>query len=112
MAGARLSTTTPIRQRAEARSRFFTSPIQQSIVLAVQVFTLEFDRKDKNTGAEGLLTFLVNLVTGHAGVAYPALVSTEPPDSPPQVTEIFGDYPTNEVCVITSETGQSGRRSL
>ena len=71
MAGARLSTTTPIRQRNRSMfEAFYVS--DRSNVLAVQVFTLEFDRKDKNTGAEGLLTFLVNLVTGNAGVAYRA----------------------------------------
>ena len=49
-------------------------------------------KRTRTSGAEGLLTSLVSLVAGHAGVAFPTLADLASWLSP-HVTEIFGDYP-------------------
>ena len=49
-------------------------------------------KRTRTSGAEGLLTSLVSLVAGHAGVAFLTLADLASWLSP-HVTEIFGDYP-------------------
>ena len=96
---AALNTATPIRQRNGACSTELRQgqvncivPDYHPTILEVQVCALGFSEKDKNIRRRRLLTSLVSLVAGHAGVAFPTLADLASWLSP-HVTEIFGDYP-------------------